>query len=80
VLGPGGEAVREPEVRGRGVAGLAGREGEVAAEGCRTIAGMTPQERGDRRHVEAALVQAVRRWFRREGGRRPGVQVVVLKI
>jgi hypothetical protein len=29
--------------------------------------------------VEAAVAAAVRRWFRREGGQRPAVEVVVLE-
>ena len=77
---PAGSLLHGPEIRGRGVAGLAGREAELAAEARRTLGELTTVERGDRARLEAALSRAVRRWFRREGGRRPGVQVVVLDI
>jgi mRNA degradation ribonuclease J1/J2 len=73
------EPVRNPEVRGRGAAGLAGREAEVAGEVSRAILELPPGSRDDAALAREAS-QAVRRWFRREGGRRPAVQVVVLEI
>jgi ribonuclease J len=74
-----GEPVRSPEVRGRGAAGLAGREAEVAGEVSRAILALPAGER-DEASLEREGSLAVRRWFRREVGRRPAVQVVVLSI
>jgi ribonuclease J len=74
-----GEPVRSPEVRGRGAAGLAGREAEVAGEVSRAILALPAGER-DAASMEREGSLAVRRWFRREVGRRPAVQVVVLSI
>jgi ribonuclease J len=74
-----GEPVRSPEVRGRGAAGLAGREAEVAGEVSRAILALPAGQR-DEASMEREGALAVRRWFRREVGRRPAVQVVVLSI
>ena len=74
-----GEPVRSPEVRGRGAAGLAGREAEVAGEVSRAILAL-PAGGRDEASLEREGALAVRRWFRREVGRRPAVQVVVLSI
>jgi ribonuclease J len=73
------EPVRPPEVRGRGAAGLEGREREVAGEVARALAELPPERRDDGA-LEREGVLAVRRWFRRESGPRPAVQVVVLSI
>ena len=73
------EPVRPPEIRGRGAAGLAGREAEVAGEVSRAILEVPPSER-DTATLEREGAATVRRWFRRESGRRPAVQVVVLEI
>jgi ribonuclease J len=73
------EVVRPLEIRGRGAAGLAGREAEVAGEVGRALVEIPAGSR-DVRSLEREVSQAVRRWFRREGGRRPAVQVVVLEI
>jgi ribonuclease J len=73
------EPVRTPEVRGRGAAGLSGREAAVAGEVGRALLELPPGSRDDAA-LEREASQAVRRWFRREGGRRPAVQVVVLEI
>ncbi len=73
------ELSRPPEVRGRGAAGLAGREVELAAEARQAVAGLLPGERSAER-VGEALSLAARRWFRRERGRRPAVEPVVLEI
>ncbi|HET8724127.1 MAG TPA: ribonuclease J [Anaeromyxobacteraceae bacterium] len=73
------EPVRAPEVRGRGAAGLEGRERAVAREVMDALLALPPGERDDAA-LEREGVQAVRRWFRRESGPRPAVQVVVLTI
>jgi ribonuclease J len=73
------EPVRTPEVRGRGAAGLSGWEAAVAGEVGRALLELPPGSR-DGAALEREASQAVRRWFRREGGRRPAVQVVVLEI
>jgi ribonuclease J len=73
------EPVRPPEVRGRGAAGLAGREAEVAGEVSRAFIDLPVAQR-DVEALEREGALAVRRWFRREAGRRPAVQVVVLEI
>lgn len=75
-----GALAAAPQVRGRGVSGLAGREAEVAAEAARALAGMAAEDRRDPARVEAVAVRAVRAWFRREGRPRPAVQVVVIAI
>jgi len=72
------EPVRLPEIRGRGAAGLAGREAEVAGEVSRALLALPVAER-DVAALEREGALAVRRWFRREAGRRPAVQVVVLE-
>jgi ribonuclease J len=73
------EPVRPPELRGRGASGLEGREREVAGEVERALAELPPEGRDDAA-LERECVLAVRRWFRREAGPRPAVQVVVLTI
>jgi len=73
------EPVRPPEIRGRGAAGLAGREAEVAGEVTRALLALPAAER-DVAALEQEGALAVRRWFRREAGRRPAVQVVVLEV
>jgi ribonuclease J len=73
------EPVRPPVIRGRGAAGLSGREAEVAGEVARSVLELPPGSR-DEASLEREASLAARRWFRREGGRRPAVQVVVLEI
>jgi ribonuclease J len=73
------EPVRPPEVRSRGVAGLEGREGEVASEVAAALAALPPASR-DAAALEREAALAVRRWFRREVGPRPPVQVLVLEV
>jgi ribonuclease J len=73
------DPVRPPEIRGRGAAGLAGRETEVAGEVSRALLALPAGSR-DAASQELACSLAVRRWFRREAGRRPVVQVVVLEV
>jgi ribonuclease J len=78
-----GAVVRGPEIFGRGVAGLepgAGAEDALRAEALRALEELSPQTRLDQAEVQEALRQAVRRWFRREGARRPSVLPVVLEL
>jgi ribonuclease J len=74
-----GDLLRPPEVRGRGAAGLGGREAELAGEVGRALAAL-PAGGRDEAALEREGSLAARRWFRREGGRRPAVQVVVLTV
>ncbi|HVP68603.1 MAG TPA: ribonuclease J [Anaeromyxobacteraceae bacterium] len=73
------ELARPVEVRGRGAAGLEGREAELAAEAGRAVSELPAGERGTAQ-VEAALDRAVRGWFRRASGRRPAVESLVLEV
>jgi hypothetical protein len=61
------------------VAGLVGREREVASEVAASLAALPPASR-DAATLEREAALAVRRWFRREVGPRPPVQVVVLEV
>jgi ribonuclease J len=74
-----GELARPPVVRSRGVAGIEGREDEVAAELARGLAELPPGAR-DPATLEREAALAVRRWFRRTTGPRPPVEVVVLEV
>jgi ribonuclease J len=78
-----GAMVRGPEIFGRGVAGLepgGAAEEAVRAECLRALEELSPQARLHPAEVQEALRQAVRRWFRREGARRPPVLPVVLEL
>jgi ribonuclease J len=75
-----GAVVRGPEVFARGVAGLEGSEEAVRAEALRALEELSPRAREDQGEVQEALRVAVRRWFRREGARRPTVLPVVLEL
>jgi ribonuclease J len=75
-----GAVVRGPEIFGRGVAGFEGNEEAVAAEALRALEELSPPAREDRGEVQEALRLAVRRWFRREGAKRPSVLPVVLEL
>jgi ribonuclease J len=75
-----GAVIRGPEVLGRGAAGLSGREPAVAAAALAALAELPAEARRDPRAVEEALRLGVRRWFRREEGRRPAVLPVVLEV
>jgi len=79
-LDAAGALAAAPQVRGRGVSGLAGREAEVAGEAARALEGMAGEDRLDPDRVEAAVARAVRAWFRREGRPRPAVPVVGVAI
>jgi ribonuclease J len=72
--------VRGPELFGRGVAGLEGAEREIAGEALRAVEELTPQARASAGEVQEALRLGVRRWFRKEGGRKPSVLPVVLEL
>lgn len=78
LAGAGRDLARPPLVRGRGVARLEGSEAEVAGEARRAVEGLAPGAR-EAGAVQAAVAAAVRRFFRREGGRRPAVEVAVLE-
>ncbi len=75
-----GAPVRGPEVFGRGVAGIEGSEPEIARQARAALDELTPAARADPSEVQEALRGAVRRWFRRESGRRPMVLPVVLEL
>ncbi len=53
---------------------------EGRAEAARALDELTPPAREDRGEVEEALRGAVRRWFRREGAKKPSVLPVVLEL
>ncbi len=72
--------VRGPEILARGVAGLGGAATALRAEALRAVEELPPGVRQDRAALEEALRLAVRRWFRREGGRKPAVLPIVLEL
>jgi ribonuclease J len=72
--------VRGPEILSRGVAGLGGAATPLRAEALRAVEELPPGVRQDRAAIEEALRLAVRRWFRREGGRKPAVLPIVLEL
>jgi ribonuclease J len=72
--------VRGPELLTRGVAGVSGSEASLCGEALRAIEEVPPGARQEVPALEEALRLAVRRWFRREGGRRPAVLPVVLEL
>ena len=75
-----GVVVRGPEFFARGVAGFDGSEETLRAEALRALEELSPPAREDQGEVQEALRLAVRRWFRREGGRKPSVLPVVLEL
>lgn len=75
-----GEVVRGPEIFARGVAGFEGHEEPLRGEAARALEELSPLARVDREEVEEALRLAIRRWFRREGARKPSVLPVVLEL
>jgi ribonuclease J len=72
--------VRGPEILARGVAGLAGGGTALRAEVLRAVEELPAPARQDVAALEEALRLAVRRWFRREGGRKPAVLPIVLEL
>ncbi len=75
-----GVVVRGPEFFARGVAGFDGSEEALRGEALRALDELTPEARENQAEVQEALRLAVRRWFRREGGRKPSVLPVVLEL
>jgi ribonuclease J len=75
-----GAIVRGPELFGRGVAGLEGREAEIRGEVARAVEELPATARASAQEVQEALRLAVRRWFRKEGARKPSVLPVVLEL
>jgi ribonuclease J len=75
-----GAVVRGPEIFARGVTGFDGAEEAIRGEALRALAEMTPQARADVTEVQETLRAAVRRWFRREVGKKPTVLPVVLEL
>ncbi|GEJ58703.1 ribonuclease J [Anaeromyxobacter diazotrophicus] len=72
--------VRGPEILARGVAGLSSGGTALRGEVLRALEELPPAVRQDRAALEEALRLAVRRWFRREGGRKPEVLPIVLEL
>ncbi len=75
-----GAVIRGPELFARGVAGFEGSEDALRAEALRAIEEMTPQARAAVEEVQETLRFAVRRWLKRETGKRPTVLPVVLEL
>ena len=75
-----GAVVRGPELFARGVAGFEGAEEAIRGEALRALDELSCLARSDAAEVQEALRVGVRRWFRREVGRRPSVLPVVLEL
>ncbi|HSB20215.1 MAG TPA: ribonuclease J [Anaeromyxobacteraceae bacterium] len=75
-----GAVVRGPELFAVGVAGFDGAADAIRAEALAALAEMSGPAREDAAEVQEVLRAAVRRWFRREGLRRPAVLPVVLEL
>ncbi len=75
-----GAVVRGPELFAKGVAGFEGAEEAIRGEALRALDELSGPARSDVAEVQEALRSAVRRWFRREVGRRPSVLPVVLEL
>jgi ribonuclease J len=75
-----GAVIRGPELFGMGVAGLDGSAPEIRGEALRALDDLTPQARANVDEVQEALRLAVRRWFRKEGAKKPSVLPVVLEL
>lgn len=75
-----GATVRGPELFAVGVAGFEGAEGALRGEALRALEELTPAARGATAEAQEALRQAIRRWFRRETGKRPTVLPIVLEL
>jgi len=75
-----GAVVRGPELFAVGVAGFDGAADAIRAEALAALAEMSGPAREDAAEVQEALRAAVRRWFRRQGLRRPAVLPVVLEL
>jgi ribonuclease J len=77
-----GAVIRGPDLFGVGVAGMDGGEAAAGlrAEARAALDELSAAARADVSEVEDALRAAVRRWFRREGMRKPSVLPVVLEL
>jgi ribonuclease J len=75
-----GAAVRGPDLFAVGVTGFEGAEAEVRREALRAFEELSPASRGATAEVQEALRSAIRRWFRRETGKRPTVLPIVLEL
>jgi ribonuclease J len=75
-----GAAVRGPDLFAMGVAGFEGAEAAVRGEALRAFDELTPAARGATAEAQEALRTAIRRWFRRETGKRPTVLPIVLEL
>jgi ribonuclease J len=75
-----GAVVRGPELFARGVAGFDGSTADLRAEVLRAVEELSPQARLDMAETQEAVRLAVRRWFRREGARKPSVLPVILEL
>jgi ribonuclease J len=75
-----GAVVRGPELFAKGVAGFDGAEEAIRGEALRAIEELSPTARADVAEVQEAVRASIRRWFRREVGRRPSVLPVVLEL
>jgi ribonuclease J len=75
-----GAVVRGPDLFAKGVAGFEGAEDAIRGEALRAIEELSPTARVDVAEVQEALRAAIRRFFRREVGRRPSVLPVVLEL
>jgi ribonuclease J len=75
-----GAVVRGPELFARGVAGFEGAEEAIRQDVLRALDELTPTARADTLEMQEALRLAVRRWFRRDGAKKPTVLPVVLEL
>jgi ribonuclease J len=75
-----GAVVRGPDFFARGVAGFDRAEESLRREALAALEELSPTARADVAEVQEALRLTVRRWFRRETGRKPGVLPVVLEL
>jgi ribonuclease J len=75
-----GAVVRGPDLFAKGVAGFEGAEEAIRGEALRAIEELSPTARADVAEVQEALRASIRRFFRREVGRRPSVLPVVLEL
>jgi ribonuclease J len=75
-----GAPVRGPELFARGVAGFEGCEDQIRGEALRALEELSPEGRADVEEVQETLRVALRRWFKRETGKRPTVLPVVLEL
>ena len=75
-----GAVLRGPELFARGVAGFEGAEEAIRQDVLRALDELTPTARADTLEMQEALRLAVRRWFRRDGAKKPTVLPVVLEL